>query len=75
MKSKDFSLIPIVIFPIQVEDWDRPLFYRDGESKSFSLTRSPTNWKYKNTIESVSVKRGCTLEVRLNRKLNQTVKR
>jgi len=49
-----------------VEKWNAPLFLQSGEKRSFSLSDSifsldfsPLN--YKNTIESVSVRRGCKL--------------
>ncbi len=59
----------------EVDDWDAPLNYtgrrvsrQNGNlgllsEKSFSLTKGLGNFKYKNTIESVAVRRGCQLEV------------
>ena len=46
-----------------MDDWDAPLFLRAGESRSFSILQGISNLKYKNAIESVSVKAGCVLEV------------
>lgn len=47
----------------RVDDWSSPLTFRAGQSKSFSTLESWTNIKYKNDIESVSVRRGCALQV------------
>lgn len=47
----------------ETDSWDAPLFFRSGDSRSFSLLEALSNFKYKNAIESVSVKAGCVLEV------------
>ncbi len=52
--------LPIVA--LQVEDWDLPLYLAAGEARSFSLLQSLRNFQFKNTIESVSVRAGCSLE-------------
>ncbi|QQP34765.1 Uncharacterized protein FKW44_022757, partial [Caligus rogercresseyi] len=43
------------------DDFDG-LVLSSGEERSFSLLRSPLNLKYKNEIESVAIRSGCTLE-------------
>ena len=45
-----------------LEHWSNPIGLLSGESRSFSLFKSLTNYRYKNTIESISVRSGCTLE-------------
>jgi hypothetical protein len=47
----------------KVEDWEAPLTFKSGDARSFSLLQAASNFKFKNTIESVSVRRGCTLQV------------
>ena len=46
-------------------DWT-PLRIMNGQSRSFSLMQSLRNYKYKNDIESLVVRRGCLLRVYLD---------
>jgi len=48
----------------KVEDWDTPLALQNNEDKAWNLLSNPKEYAvYANTIESVYVKRGCSLTV------------
>jgi len=49
----------------QVEDWDKPVTLTRGQSRAFtfSILEPLRSFRYRNTIESVSVRAGCRLEV------------
>lgn len=46
-----------------IDNWSNPVFLKSGEDRSFSILKGLSNIMYKNDAKSLSVLKGCTLEV------------